>query len=66
MKQAVVRLKDENKPIREIVKTLGVAKYVICYISRKEEGTGELSRAQRPGCGHRNGPEQSVPGGQSL
>lgn len=50
----------------EIVKTLGVAKYVICYISRKEEGTGELSCARRPGCGHMCSLRQPVPGGQSL
>ena len=39
VKQAIIRLKNQNKPIREIAKTLGV----------KKERIGELSNTKRPG-----------------
>ncbi|XP_067109751.1 intraflagellar transport protein 57 homolog isoform X1 [Osmerus mordax] len=49
VKQAIVRLKNQNKPIREIAKTLGVAKSTVGYILKKIERTGELSNTKRPG-----------------
>lgn len=47
--QAVIRLKNLNKPIREITKTLGVALSTIWYILKKKECTGELRNTKRPG-----------------
>ena len=47
--QAIIRLKNLNKPIREIAKTLGVAKSTLWYILKKKERTGELSNTKRPG-----------------
>ncbi|XP_062336715.1 intraflagellar transport protein 57 homolog [Osmerus eperlanus] len=49
VKQAIVGLKNQNKPIREIAKTLGVAKSTVGYILKKIERTGELSNTKRPG-----------------
>ncbi|XP_034045855.1 myb-like protein X [Thalassophryne amazonica] len=48
MKQDIIRLKNENKPIREIAKTLGVAKSTIWYILKKERN-GQLRNYQRTG-----------------
>ena len=48
VKQAIIRLKNQNKPIREIAKTLGVAKSTIWNILKKKELTGELSNTKRP------------------
>ncbi len=41
--------KKQNKPIREIAKTLGVAKTTVWNILKKKEPTGELSNTKRPG-----------------
>ncbi len=41
--------KKQNKPIREIAKTLGVAKTTVWNILKKKERTGELSNTKRPG-----------------
>ena len=49
MKQAIIRVKNLNKPIREIAKTLGVAKSTVWNILKKKECTGELSNTKRPG-----------------
>ncbi len=49
VKQAIIRLKKQNKPIREIAKTLGVAKTTVWNILKKKECTGELSNTKRPG-----------------
>ena len=49
VKQAIIRLKKQNKPIREIAKTLGVAKSTVWNILEKKERTGELSKTKRPG-----------------
>ncbi len=49
VKQAIIRLKKLNKPIREIAKTLGVAKTTVWNILKKKERTGELSNTKRPG-----------------
>ena len=49
VKQAIIRLKKQNKPIREIAKTLGVAKSTVWNILKKKEPTGELSNTKRPG-----------------
>lgn len=49
VKQAIIRLKKQNKPIREIAKTLGVAKSTVWNILKKKERTGELSNTKRPG-----------------
>ena len=49
VKQAIIRLKNQNKPIREIAKTLGVAKSTVWNILKKKERTGELSNTKRPG-----------------
>ncbi len=48
VKQAIIRLKKQNKPIREIAKTLGVAKTTVWNILKKKERT-ELSNTKRPG-----------------
>ena len=45
VKQAIIRLKNQNKPIREIAKTLGVAKSTVWNILKKK---GELSNTKRP------------------
>ncbi len=42
------RLKKQNKPIREIAKTLGVAKTTVWNILKKKERTGELSNTKDP------------------
>ncbi len=49
VKQAIIRLKKQNKPIREIAKTLVVAKTTVWNILKKKERTGELSNTKRPG-----------------
>ena len=49
MKRAIIRLKNQNKPIREIANTLGVAKSTVWNILKKKERTGELSNTKRPG-----------------
>ncbi len=49
VKQAIIWLKKQNKPIREIAKTLGVAKNNCWNILKKKERTGELSNTKRPG-----------------
>ena len=49
VKQAIIRLKNRNKPIREIAKILGVAKSTVWYILKTKERTGELSNTKRPG-----------------
>ena len=43
VKQAIIRLKNQNKPIREMAKTLGVAKSTVWNILKK------LSNTKRPG-----------------
>uniref|UniRef100_A0A8C5LTA8 Transposase n=1 Tax=Leptobrachium leishanense TaxID=445787 RepID=A0A8C5LTA8_9ANUR len=45
VKQAINRLKKQNKPIREIARTLGVAKTTVWNILEKKE----LSNTKRPG-----------------
>ena len=47
--EAIIRLKNQNKPIREKEKTLGVAKSTVWNILKKKERTGELSNTKRPG-----------------
>uniref|UniRef100_A0A8C5P8K5 Transposase n=1 Tax=Leptobrachium leishanense TaxID=445787 RepID=A0A8C5P8K5_9ANUR len=49
VKQAIIRLKKQNKPIREIARTLGVAKTTVWNTLKKKERTGELSNTNRPG-----------------
>ncbi len=49
VKQAIIRLKKQNKPIREIAKTLGVVKTTVWNILKKKERTSELSNTKRPG-----------------
>uniref|UniRef100_A0A0E9XWE2 Transposase Tc1-like domain-containing protein n=1 Tax=Anguilla anguilla TaxID=7936 RepID=A0A0E9XWE2_ANGAN len=49
VKQAIIRLKKNKEPIRDIAKTLGVAKSTIWYIFKKKERTGELRNTKRPG-----------------
>ncbi len=50
VKQTIVRLQKQNKSIREIAKTLGVAKSSVSYILRiKKERTAEFSNIKRPG-----------------
>ena len=45
VKQVIIRLKHQNKPIREIAETLGV---VFGRFVKKKEHTGELSNTKRP------------------
>ena len=47
VKQTIIRLTNQNKPIREIVKTLGVAKSTVWNIPKKKER--KLSNTKRPG-----------------
>ena len=49
MKQAIIRLKNLNKPIREIAKTLDMAKSTVWNILKKKERAGELSNTKRRG-----------------
>ncbi len=50
VKQTIVRLQKQNKFIREIAGTFGVAKSTVCFILRKKkEHTSELSNIKRPG-----------------
>ena len=49
VKQAIIRLKNQNKPLREIAKTLGVAKSTVWNILKKKERTGEISNTKIPG-----------------
>ncbi|KAK3515883.1 hypothetical protein QTP70_034733 [Hemibagrus guttatus] len=49
VKQSIVKLKNENKSIREIAKTLGVAKSTIWSILKKAEHTGDLMNNHRSG-----------------
>ena len=49
VKQAIIRLKKQNKPIREIAKTLGVDKTTVWNILKKKERIDELSNTKRPG-----------------
>ncbi|KAJ8353881.1 hypothetical protein SKAU_G00214480 [Synaphobranchus kaupii] len=49
VKQAIMKLKNENKSIREIAETLGVSKSTVGYIVKKQERTGELSNSKRSG-----------------
>ena len=48
MKQAIIRLKNQNKPIREIAKTLGVTKSTVWNILKKKEHTSTTKRPGRP------------------
>lgn len=49
VKQSIIKLKNENKSIREIAKTLGVAKSTIWSILKKAEHTGDLMNNHRSG-----------------
>ncbi len=53
VKQTIVRLQKQNKSIREIAITFGVAKSTVWCILRKRESTSELSNIKRPGCPQR-------------
>ena len=47
VKQAIIRLKHQNKPIREIAKTSGVAKTTVWYILKKKEYVTRLGGPQK-------------------
>uniref|UniRef100_A0A8C5MUE3 Transposase Tc1-like domain-containing protein n=1 Tax=Leptobrachium leishanense TaxID=445787 RepID=A0A8C5MUE3_9ANUR len=49
VKQAIIRLKKQIKPIREIARTLGMVKTTVWNILKKKERTGELSNTKIPG-----------------
>ncbi|KAJ8008454.1 hypothetical protein DPEC_G00104990 [Dallia pectoralis] len=49
VKQDIIRLKHQNKSIRDISKALGLSKSTVWYIVKKQERTGELSDCKRPG-----------------
>jgi transposase-like protein len=70
VKQAIIRLKNRNKPIREIAKTLGVAKSTVWNILKKKERTGELSNTKRPGRPRKttvvDEPKNSFPGEENT
>ena len=44
VKQAIIRLKNQNKPIREIAKTLGMAKSTVWNILKKKEQQHQKTR----------------------
>ncbi|KAG2465883.1 TCB1 transposase, partial [Polypterus senegalus] len=50
VKEAILKLRKQKKPIREIATILCVAKSTVWYILRKKASTGELGNAKRPGC----------------
>ncbi|KAG2462898.1 TCB1 transposase, partial [Polypterus senegalus] len=50
VKEAILKLRKQKKPIREIATILQVAKSTVWCILRKKASTGELSNAKRPGC----------------
>jgi hypothetical protein len=58
VKQAMIRLKNQNKPIKEIAKTLGVAKLTIWYILKKKERTVALRNTKK----HRKTTENNCSG----
>lgn len=49
VKQTIIKLKNENKSIREIAKTLGVAKSTIWAVLKRIEHTGDLMNNHRSG-----------------
>lgn len=49
VKEAILRLKKENKSIRQISERLGVASSTVWNILKKVELTGTLSNSYRPG-----------------
>ncbi|KAG5857000.1 hypothetical protein ANANG_G00013880 [Anguilla anguilla] len=49
VKQAIMKLKNEKKSIRDIAEKLGVSKSTVWYIVKKQERTGELSNSKRSG-----------------
>ncbi|KAG2467436.1 TCB1 transposase, partial [Polypterus senegalus] len=49
VKETILKLQKQKKPIREIATILRVAKSTVWYILRKKASTGELSNAKRPG-----------------
>lgn len=49
VKESIIKLKNENKSIREIAKTLGLAKSTIWSILKKVENTGDLMNNHRSG-----------------
>ncbi|KAG2471120.1 TCB1 transposase, partial [Polypterus senegalus] len=49
VKEAILKLRKQKKPIREIATILRVAKSPVWYILRKKASTGELNNAKRPG-----------------
>ncbi|CAJ0954685.1 unnamed protein product [Ranitomeya imitator] len=50
VKSAILKLRKQKKPIREIATILGVAKSTVWNILRKKESTGQLISAKTPGC----------------
>uniref|UniRef100_A0A8C4S635 Transposase Tc1-like domain-containing protein n=1 Tax=Erpetoichthys calabaricus TaxID=27687 RepID=A0A8C4S635_ERPCA len=49
VKEAILKLRKQKKPIQEIATILRVAKSTVWYILRKKASTGELSNTKRPG-----------------
>ncbi|KAG2464610.1 TCB1 transposase, partial [Polypterus senegalus] len=49
VKEAILKLQKQKKPIRETATILRVAKSTVWYILRKKASTDELSNAKRPG-----------------
>ena len=49
VKQAIIRLKNQNKPIREIVHLATPNVFAVWNILKKKGRTGELSNTKRPG-----------------
>ncbi len=65
VKQAIIRLKKQNKPIREIAKTLGVAKTTVWNILKRRNtpvssATPKTRKTTENNCG--GWPKNSVPG----
>ncbi len=69
VKQAIIRLKKQNKPIREIAKTLGVAKTTVWNILKKKErtvssATPKTRKTTENNCG--GWPKNSFPGEENT
>ena len=49
VKEAIIRVRNQNKPLRQMAETLRVAKSTIWFSSKQREGTGRLSNTKPPG-----------------
>lgn len=48
VEEEIIRLKNKNKSMRYITKTLGLAKSTVWYILKEKECTGKINNTKRP------------------